>query len=702
MTTPPGDESVLHRPGAEESAALAPVRFKGRGMLLEQELYIERQADRELLGALRSRQHCHVLAPRQVGKSNLRVRATALLRSAGVRCVSLDLTGIASRSDEEAWYSSLIRRLTSALALPIDVDAFRTRAQGRPSERMIEFLHGEVLPRVSEPLVIFIDEIDLTLDLPFRDDFFRALLFMQDARADDAAWQRLTFCLLGVASPIDLVSDLVATPFNKSQPIELRDFTREELRRLRDGLLSIGGDTDALIDAIFAWTGGHPAFTQQICERLVLQGLDGRTEVERVADLADEMYLRRGRGVDPILADIDRRFSGADRETPQSSRLLKSYKDLLQGAQIRTDEANHLHFGLLIAGLVAERDGFFTPRNKIIATVFDEAWADEQLEQRVRSVIGWAQGREVTTEELKFLLAGREAAKKQEEERIQAELARERALSDVRQTRARYRWLQALVFVVVAFLSVLVLLFREEAADHEKVRQEAQRLREEAAAAQKQAKEEARKAREDAAQRRSEAERAQREAGDAAAKAKEAAEEAKTALAKAKAAGLSAADAKQKQRDAELLASVASFLEANASAKRQEAERATAEADLARLKADQAAAEAIERATRAENARKLADEIAANAKRDAEAALAAAKRSADEAAEAKRQAQLAQQEAAQAKLDKEAAEKARDKALDEVGAMSSAKQLKAEADGARAEAAEARRALESCRRQCPP
>ncbi|KYF91461.1 hypothetical protein BE17_37220 [Sorangium cellulosum] len=703
MTPLPGDDAALLHPGSEGNATMAPVRFKGRGMLLDQELYIQREADRELLEALRSGQHCHVLAPRQVGKSNLRVRATGLLRDTGVRCVSLDLTGIASRSDEEAWYSSLIRRLTGGLALSIDLDALRTRARGRPSERMIEFLHDEVLSRVAEPLVIFIDEIDLTLELPFRDDFFRALLFMQDARADDPAWRRLTFCLLGVASPIDLVSNLVATPFNKSKPIELRDFTRTELRHLGRGLLPVGGDTDALIDAIFEWTGGHPAFTQQICERLILVGLDGRAEAERVAELAEEMYLRRGRGVDPILADIDRRFTGANRETPQSSGLLKSYKDLLHGAKIRTDEASHLHFGLLIAGLVAERDGLFTLRNKIIATVFDEAWVDEQLEQRVKSVIGWALGREVTPEELKFLLAGREAAKKQEEERIQEELAQERALSDVRQTRTRYRWLQAFVLVVLAFSSVLMWLFREEAVARANVEKEAQQFREEAAVAREQAKEQARKAEEQATQRQRDAAKAQQEASDAAARAREAAQEAKAALDNAaKAAGLSAADAKQKQKDAELLAQIASFLEADAFARRQEAERATAEAEIARLKADQAAAEATERATRAESAERLAREIAADAKRDAEAALAAAKRSADETAEAKRQAQLAQQEAAQAKLDKEAAEKARDAALKEVAGMPTVQQLRAEADSARVEAEDAKRALESCRKQRTP
>jgi len=46
-----------------------------------------------------------------------------------------------------------------------------------------------------------LDETDSTLKLPFTDDLFTALRSMSNERAFEDAYQRLTFCLLGVATP---------------------------------------------------------------------------------------------------------------------------------------------------------------------------------------------------------------------------------------------------------------------------------------------------------------------------------------------------------------------------------------------------------------------------------------------------------------------------------------------------------------------
>src|SRR5439155_5069220 len=47
---------------------------------------------------------------------------------------------------------------------------------------------------------------------------------------------RLTFCLLGVASPSDLIQDTRTTPFNIGRRIELTDFTAEEAAPLAAGV----------------------------------------------------------------------------------------------------------------------------------------------------------------------------------------------------------------------------------------------------------------------------------------------------------------------------------------------------------------------------------------------------------------------------------------------------------------------------------
>jgi hypothetical protein len=90
-------------------------------------------------------------------------------------------------------------------------------------------------------LVIFIDEIDVVRSLPFStDEFFAAIRECYTRRAQDPAFHKLTFCLLGVATPSDLIQDVRMTPFNIGTRIELTDFTEAEAAPLRSGLLNHG------------------------------------------------------------------------------------------------------------------------------------------------------------------------------------------------------------------------------------------------------------------------------------------------------------------------------------------------------------------------------------------------------------------------------------------------------------------------------
>lgn len=89
-------------------------------------------------------------------------------------------------------------------------------------------------------VVIFIDEIDATLSLPFsRDDFFAAVRAFYNRRAERTHNQQVTFCLLGVAAPGDLIADPTRTPFNIGRAIRLEDFTRQEMDGFASGLATL-------------------------------------------------------------------------------------------------------------------------------------------------------------------------------------------------------------------------------------------------------------------------------------------------------------------------------------------------------------------------------------------------------------------------------------------------------------------------------
>ncbi len=121
------------------------------------------------------------------------------------------------------------------------------------------------LKEVSEPIVLFFDEIDSTLSIPFADDFFAALRAIYNARSTVADFKRLSFVMIGVATPSDLICDSKRTPFNIGHRVELSDFSLEELYPLAEGL---GENAEQILRWVFDWTNGHPYLTQRLCQFL--------------------------------------------------------------------------------------------------------------------------------------------------------------------------------------------------------------------------------------------------------------------------------------------------------------------------------------------------------------------------------------------------------------------------------------------------
>ena len=76
-------------------------------------------------------------------------------------------------------------------------------------QRFVTFLvDSRTRARSAEPIVIFVDEIDTTLNLAFSDDYFAAIRSLYNLRAtNEVLLMRLTFVLMGVASPSDLIQD---------------------------------------------------------------------------------------------------------------------------------------------------------------------------------------------------------------------------------------------------------------------------------------------------------------------------------------------------------------------------------------------------------------------------------------------------------------------------------------------------------------
>ena len=161
------------------------------------------------------------------------------------------------------------------------------------------FLEDVVLGEIQGRVVIFFDEIDSVLSLPFSDDFFTSLRALFNARASNSTLRRLTFVLLGVATPSEFVKQRSRTPFNIGRQIELEDFDPASLGPFKEVL---GPDSDPLVERIFYWTAGQPLMVQKLTE-----GIYSRPAAERTAEQVDQGVQGLGIKLRPVTMALSRK-----------------------------------------------------------------------------------------------------------------------------------------------------------------------------------------------------------------------------------------------------------------------------------------------------------------------------------------------------------------------------------------------------------
>ena len=361
----------------------------GGTLPLAAESYVVRQADTQLFDGLHRGEFCYVLDTRQMGKSSLMVRTARRLKEEGRRVVVLDLTALGQNLSVEQWYAGLLGRTAAQTGQMAELLAFwKEHRDLGPMQRFLEALRQVLLtpPPGADSvadLILFVDEIDAVRSLPFSaDEFFAGIRECYNRRPQDPEFARLTFCLLGVAAPTDLVRDTRLSPFNIGRRIELRDFTPAEAEPLAGGLVRGGaGRALRLLRRILFWTGGHPYMTQRLCrgvaEKQESSPPSPQADNALVDGLCRALFLARAaQETDDNLAFVRNRLLHSESDV---GTVLEFYLAIRRGRRVRDDAANPLCSLLRLSGVVVPGGQWLTVRNRIYCAVFDAAWVLSSL-----------------------------------------------------------------------------------------------------------------------------------------------------------------------------------------------------------------------------------------------------------------------------------------------------------------------------------
>jgi hypothetical protein len=262
----------------------------GARMAIDSPFYVDRptaeiDAEQEInrLGAL-----LRIKGPTEFGKSSLMGRVVARAEKDGAKTVSINFREVepeflGSLNDFLEWFCNIV---TEDLNFEGGLDPRRVKVLGS-KKACGDYFERCLLPRISQSLVLELDEVDRLLDQhpkkPWVEDFFSMLRVWHDSKMKSyPEWKKLRLVLVHSKEIITLQQQ--QSPFNVGKEIELKEFTSSQAMQLAQRHGVDAKQTEQLLSLV----GGHP--------QLVRMGLyaiaQGQSTLEQIqADGATEAGL---------------------------------------------------------------------------------------------------------------------------------------------------------------------------------------------------------------------------------------------------------------------------------------------------------------------------------------------------------------------------------------------------------------------------
>ncbi len=326
---------------------------------LDSAFYIERipWERRCYQGILQPGNLIRIKAPRQMGKTSLMARTLAFAQQQGYRSVPLnfqyaDAGVFSSLNTLLRWFC---HHITRKLHLDYSLEDSWYNTFGS-KDNCTAYFEDYLLSTVEQPLVLGLDEVDRVFKYPaIADDFFGLLRAWYEEAGygcgDSNLWAKLRLVVVH-STEVYVPLDINQSPFNVGLPIELREFTPEQVLDLAQRHALNWQQTQ--VEQLMQIIGGHPYLVRLALYHLAQKQLN-------LGELLDTAPTEAG-----IYGDHLRRHTWSFR---QHSELASAFAEVVNANQpVELESA--LAFKLHSMGLVHLQGNQVTPRFELYRQYF--------------------------------------------------------------------------------------------------------------------------------------------------------------------------------------------------------------------------------------------------------------------------------------------------------------------------------------------
>ncbi len=286
-----------------------------------------------------------IQAPKLMGKTSLMSRIFAeAKKKVEIRTVEVNL----AEADREKLDNSeeFLRWFCTIVGERLELEERLTNYWKGSSERRhgcTTYFERYLLSQINCPLVLGLDEVERIFPYAVAQDFLTLLRLWHEKAKTSPIWSKLR---LIISHSTEVYVELGATqsPFNVGKPIELSEFTLEQIKTLaiRHGL----GWGDSQVEKLMMMIGGHPYLIRLALYHLATQPIS-LEQLLRQAPTEEGIYRDHLRGLLAILR--------------QDADLAKAYKTVVTASSWVELDPMKIYL-LWSMGLVRKQDNKVMPR----------------------------------------------------------------------------------------------------------------------------------------------------------------------------------------------------------------------------------------------------------------------------------------------------------------------------------------------------